>query len=274
MKDGHNNIQEEQGEAFVSKIVHSIDSSITIPDGEESWNYMRVRLNKLARRSRYKRIAWAGMAMASLSIIIASFNGTQEGFAFRNLFTVVKNVENGLVHVLFGETNQGDSEGAKTAPPPAHAVDGKNLGSSPEDQQEKVIKPEEVSLIEARKILDFPLRTVRFIPEGYTEYRIKVYPDAEGRYRRLRMEYKNVNGDIFSLTQQKLVEKSTGWQTSINELSGKIKDVVINGSPGILVLYTEGGARLEWLSGDVLLEIYGKLSEDVITQVADSVKLE
>ncbi|WP_147512897.1 DUF4367 domain-containing protein [Brevibacillus massiliensis] len=68
--------------------------------------------------------------------------------------------------------------------------------------------------------------------------------------------------------QRSLAENSTGWRTTINEASGIIKDVDINGANGVSVLYTEGGARLEWLSDNVMLDIYGKLTEEQIPAIA------
>ncbi|MFM1655733.1 DUF4367 domain-containing protein [Brevibacillus sp. B_LB10_24] len=269
--------RENQLDSFASKAVNSMYSQINIPSGEESWKQMQAKLLKMQRRSRRKRTIKIGLAIAGFSILIGSFfSTTNESFAFRNLFTMVKSAEQGLVHILFGENKPVDTSGAKTPPPPDYLPDQATVaGSSPvadDSQSDEIVKPEITTVEQASKKLDFQIRHAGYIPEGFSEFKVKLYQDADGKYRILRIEYKNNEEDLFVLTQRNLVENSTGWRTTINEASGIIKDVDINGTNGVLVQYTEGGARLEWLSDNVMLDIYGKLTEDQILAIARSLQ--
>lgn len=268
MKPDNNFNCNQQQEAFASKAVHSIDSRIDIPDGEETWKKMQNKMSRITRRSRRKRLVTICAAVASLSIIVGSFSGAvNESFAYKSLFTRIKEARDGLVSILYGK-QQNDPKNAKTLPPPDYAPDKAN-----NNQADHIVQPLEMSLEQARSSADFLLRTGYTIPEGYTEYRIKVYPDADEKKRTVRMEFKNTNSEILILTQRKLIEDGTGWKSTINEASGRIKEVNINGSTGILVLFTGGGSRLQWLADDVIFDINGKLSEEDILAFADSVKL-
>lgn len=135
-----------------------------------------------------------------------------------------------------------------------------------------VVRPEKVTLEQARKKLDYALQVPSVLPDGYALDRVEIFKDADGVYRLSDLTYLHSSGQMLDISQKKLSTDSSGANTTINQVAGTVKEVDVNGYKGILVLYTVGGSRLEWLVQDVKVEIYGKLGEGDMLKLAKSIK--
>ncbi|MBD3918998.1 DUF4367 domain-containing protein [Paenibacillus sp. PR3] len=270
-----NNQKDDKNNQLASAI-SDLYSSIDIPNGEAAWRRMQTRLIQQQKRSHRKRAFKIGIAIAGVSLILGTFaTSPKESYAsMRSFFTMVKDAKQGVVDILFGEKERTNTNGAITAPPPDAL--GSKVGqenSSTSSTMSGGIVVEEVTTLEtARNKLDYKMRLADYVPNNFSLNRVRLFLDTDKIYHSIRIEYKNEAGEFFFITERQLNTDGTGWKSSINESSGKIEDVSINGLNGVLVLYTEGGMRLAWLWDDVLVEIQGKLSEEQVLKIARSMK--
>ncbi|CAG7626918.1 hypothetical protein PAESOLCIP111_02863 [Paenibacillus solanacearum] len=277
MSDGRemNRMAPEQ-DAAMKETVRSLYESLQVPEGEPAWRKLQARLQAAQRRRRRWKSVKIGSAIAACSMLIGlSFGGLSPTSAFMNWFAMVRQNDDGMVNVFFGSTKKIDTTGAKTPPPPEYAKAGSGSVPTPiggPSANGGVVHPEKVTVEEAKKKLDYALQVPAALPEGYGLDRVEIYKDADGVYRLSDLTYLHASGHMLDISQKKLSTDSSGANTTVNQAAGTIKEVDVNGYNAILVLYTVGGSRLEWLVQDVKIEIYGKLGEEDMMKLARSMK--
>ncbi|CAG7646681.1 DUF4367 domain-containing protein [Paenibacillus allorhizosphaerae] len=277
MSDGQGKHRiESEHDVPIRETVKTIYENLHVPDGEQAWGKLQVRLQTAQRRRKRWKSVRIGSAIAACSILIGlSFGSLSPTSAFKNWFEMVRQTDDGMVNVFFGSTKKADTTGAKTTPPPEYAKAGNGSVPMPiggPSANGGVVHPEKVTVEEAKKKLDYALQVPAVLPEGYALDRVEIYKDTDGVYRLSDLTYLHASGQMLDISQKKLSSEGTGANTTINQAAGTIKEVDVNGYNAILVLYTVGGSRLEWLVQDVKIEIYGKLGEEEIMKLAKSMK--
>ncbi|GGH34389.1 DUF4367 domain-containing protein [Paenibacillus segetis] len=271
MSPDNNEITEEQLEQFTKCAVQAIHAQIEIPDPEESWKKMRIQLRKRNQRSRWLRASQLGVAIACISIAIGIFAANPNpAYAVKQVIQIIKDTQEGIIHIFFGERDAPPSNGMLTPPPPD--ITGEKTIPSPITSVPLVTEPKQVSIEEATKLAKFHVLSPEWIPNGYQVDSIQLYPNSDGEYHILRIEYHNKDTELISYMQRWMNESGTQMQTNVQENAGTIKSVQLNDSEGVTIMYEHGGGRIEWLTPDTstLLQISGNLTEEQLLRMAKS----
>ncbi|MCY9664961.1 DUF4367 domain-containing protein [Paenibacillus alginolyticus] len=256
---------EKLSDSELKQAVKSAYDDITIPGGTLAWERMQEKISVQSKKRRqYTQTLRFGIAVVIVTLVIGLVIPTSSAFAFQKLFTIVKKAQNGVVQVLYG-TQKNNIQGARTVPPPGYDAVRINENS------DQIVQPLVTSLEEANKKLSFHIAVPSILPANYNMERVKLFPDDDKEYHYVLVEYRK-NDEFILLSEKKLIEKSTGWKSTITETAGRIVPVEVGGYEGILIEYTEGGARIEWLKDNILFEIYGKLNGDEMLELAQSLK--
>lgn len=272
MSLNNNEITEEQLEQFTKSAVQAIHAQIDIPDPDESWKRMHVLLRKRNQRSRWLRASQLGIAIACISIVIGLFSvNPNPTYAFKQVVQIIKDTREGIVHILFGEREDIPNNGMLTPPPPditgEQSIPTQTTTSAP-----VVSEPKQVSLEEASKLAKFKVHSPVWIPAGYQLDSIQLFPDTEGVYCILRIEYRNEATELISYMQKLIKESSSPMQTTVKDTAGVVKSVQLNDSEAVVIMYTHGGGHIEWLTPDMstMLQITGNLTEEEMIKMANS----
>lgn len=269
MNPNNKELTEEQLEQLAKSAVQAIHAQIDIPDPDEAWKKMHVQLRKRKQRSKWIRVSQLGVAIACISVVIGLFStNPNPAYAFKQVVKIVKDTQEGIIHILFGGAKESPSNRMLTPPPPD--FDGEPFDASQQTSEPVISVPKQVSIEEAAKIAEFAVLSPDWFPDGYHLDTVEVYPDLQGNNRIVRMEYRNEASELISYMQRSFIEVSQ--QSSVNESAGTVKSVQIHQGEGVVILYTLGGGRIEWLApdGSVLLQISGNLTEEELIKMANS----
>jgi hypothetical protein len=267
----HNNIyaKQEPGDEEISNLMNSLYESIDIPDEEASYHLFQKRLARAKIRSRRFKILRTSFAIAACSLLIISFNGqTRQSYAFSNFFNMAKEVQEGFVYLIYGNKDSQNTNRAKTPPPPDSV--GQKGDANQSGSGSGLVQPEQINLEEAANKLDFPLLIPQRLPAGYYLKRATIYPDSSRHYDTIRIEYVDAAGSILFIVEKKMNDNGSSWQTAVSSDAGSIKEVKINGHKGQLIAYKEGGVHVEWLTGDTVIQVHGKITEEQIMDLSNS----
>lgn len=255
----------------VKQAVEHYRDSIPIPDHDRAWEQMRGKIKADARRSRVSRWMKIGAAVVCLSFVVSIMTGTiQRTSAYTNLYSLVKKVHNGLVTMIFSDTDEIETSDALTPPPP----DRNSPQASPSPHEMTVGNGtfETVSLEEARRKVAFNFRIPDYAVEGCRLQEVGIIEVGEGVYPVIRLSYSADGQPPYNITQRLVAPEELLSGTIIEETDGTIRDVAVDGMRGILIEDTNGGTKLEWLDDQVVTVISGGLSEDELLKVAQSMK--
>lgn len=269
MNPNNKELTEEQLEQFAKSAVQAIHAQINIPDPDEAWKKMHVQLRKRNQRSKWIRVSQLGIAIACISVVIGLFStNPNPAYAFKQVVKIIKDTQEGIVHILFGGAEERPNNGMLTPPPPD--IVGEPIDLSQETSEPVISVPKQVSIEEAAKHAEFAVLSPDWFPDGYHLDTVEVYPDLQGNNRIVRMEYRNEASELISYMQRSFNDSSQ--KTSISETAGTVKSVQIHQGEGVIILYILGGGRIEWLApdGSILLQISGNLSEEELIKMANS----
>jgi hypothetical protein len=254
MTDNHNE------DELLKRMLRDLHNSIEIPDGTDSWNAMKSKWNRRERRKKHMRrlrLA-AGLVCAALllSFLIAN-NGSR---AYASISSFFKDIQNHMIEI-FLKKPAANPKDALTSPP---SGEGTIIGASN-------AAPEKVTLSEAKEKLAFPVLLPSTLPEPYRLHEIRLFKEADNQYRSIYLEYSDPQGSIIKLSERMIVENS-GIKTEIPEGAGAVKDVKINGNPGVLMILPEGMVNVEWIADDIKISLSGYLSEQEALDWANAIQ--
>lgn len=268
--------QQNELDIMAKKAIRSLYEHIEneTPDPSTAWKTMQTKLQHKKKRHNWLKLSAIAASIACISFVVGMFStGSSPAYALKQMIQVVKDAQAGIIHIMYGgDTEISDhAHEAKTAPPP-DVIEGNvpSEGSSPGTPV--ISEPIEVSLNDAISQADFPIYIPQQLPHHVQLTKVELYPDIDGVYQMARIEYLSQDNDLISLTERKLNTEGTPWNTSIDEHAGKVTSIKIQNKEAILVEYTDGGGRIEWLdpSGAYLLQLTGNLTSDELTQMAES----
>lgn len=249
MMDNHNKISEEQ----LKKMLIQAHQDVEIPDGEQSWLGVKVRLDRINKRKLWFNRIKIGFAIACTSLVISITFTTDLSTAYSHFSNLIKKMQENVVSIFFEEPKEyqmDESSKAKTSPPPS-------LTTGMDDAKEKLL---------------FHIAVPTYIPAGYELDIVRIYRDSDGEYRTAFMEYVNEDGRIIQLNQRMIAEESTPVISSTHE-SSTINDVFINGNAGVIIIHENEYIQLEWLTSErIKMSLFGFIPEDKILLMASSLK--
>jgi hypothetical protein len=243
-----------------------------IPDPNAAWIKMQAQLQKSKKRYHWFKMSSIAVAVACIFLTVTIFStGTSPAYAFKKMIQVVKDAQAGIVQIMYGSDEvTTPSNEAKTAPPPEFSQDD-HAGTVQPDAM-VVLDPVEVSLNDAMLQKDLPFYMPQQLPDQVQLDKIELYPDVNGIYQMVRIEYLKQDGNLISFIERKLNSSGIPWSTGVNESAGKVTSIQIQHNEAILVEYTEGGGRVEWLdpSETYLFQLTGDLSSEELVQMAEN----
>jgi len=246
-------MSEQEKERMIKKMVEEDYRSIQVPDPTESWKKMHARLQQHRRKRIWANRLKIAFGIVILAIVIETATTADIPKTYAHVSTLFREMKDRVAEYFFNRTSDQGSDEALTTPPPV------DIGAV-------AAIPEEMTLAEAKKKLSFPLLQPDFLPNTFSLDIVRVYQES-GQYNHVYLEYANESGEIF-----KLVEMFIGKSEVRSDLStdaGQIRDIFIGNDPAILMLMPEM-SYLEWLSDDVKVSISGKLNEQEIIRIAES----
>lgn len=276
MSPENNDNQQQELDVLAKKTVQSLYERIEneTPDPGAAWKTMQAKLQHKRKRHSWLKVSTIAASIAFITFIVGTLStGLSPAYALQQMIQVVKDAQAGLVHIMYGgdTTSTDHTNGAKTPPPP-DLIEGDAPSEAPSPETPVISDPIEIGLNEAIRQADFPIYTPAYVPNHVDLEKVELYPDIDGVYQMVRIEYLSPEGSLISLTQRKLNTEGTPWNTSVEEHAGKVSSIQVHQREAILVEYEEGGGRIEWLdpSNTYLLQLTGKLSSEELIQMAES----
>ena len=265
----HNEL-DDLAKQTVQRLYKQIENNI--PDPNAAWIKMQGQLQKRKKRYHWFKMSSVAAAIACIFLTVGILStGSSPAYAFQQMIQIVKDAQAGIIHIMYGGDEVTDPhDDAKTAPPPDVAQG--DIQSSPiQPDATLILDPVEVSLNDALLQSDVPIYMPQTLPDQVELEKIELYPNEEGIYQMVRIEYIQVNGNLISLTERKLNSHGTPWNTSVDQEAGKVTAIQIQHREGILVEYAEGGGRVEWLdpTNRYLLQLTGNLSSEELVKMAE-----
>lgn len=274
MSPENNENQHNELDTMARKTVQRLYKQIenNTPDPNAAWIKMQGQLQKRKKRYQWFKMSSVAAAIACILLTVGIFSsGSSPAYAFQQMIQIVKDAQEGIIHIMYGSDEVTDPhDDAKTAPPPD--VSQGEVHSSPiEPEATSILDPVEVSLNDALLQSDIPIYMPQSLPDQVQLDKIELYPNAEGNYQMVRIEYVQSNGNLISLTERKLNPHGTPWNTSVDQEAGEVTPIQIQHREGILVEYAEGGGRVEWLdpTNRYLLQLTGNLSSEELVKMAE-----
>jgi hypothetical protein len=275
MSPENNENQHNELDTMAKQIVQRLYKQFenNTPDPNAAWIKMQGQLQKRKKRYQWFKMSSVAAAIACIILTVGIFStGSSPAYAFKQMIQIVKDAQEGIIHIMYGteEVVTDPHDDAKTAPPPD--VSQGDVHSSPiQPEATLILDPVEVSLNDALLQSDVPIYMPQSLPDQVQLDKIELYPNVEGIYQMVRIEYVQSNGNLISLTERKLNPHGTPWNTSVDQEAGKVTSIQIQHREGILVEYAEGGGRVEWLdpSNRYLLQLTGKLSSEELLKMAE-----
>jgi len=132
-------------------------------------------------------------------------------------------------------------------------------------------------LTDTQNLINFDLRVPQYMPKDYYLEKINVL-NSNNEQEIVFLHYTNINSK--EDTQKSFIQieqesNPNGINISLNllrEKDTKIKKAKIHGNEYILVFYKNGFSKLMWDIGNISYTIQGKISEDEMLKIAESMR--
>lgn len=247
--------EKELDQLINSHLSMDLDGFVEVPDIDNQWQKIKDQLLKdkpaIKRTfSKQKKI----LAAAIILISIGSIN-----FLYPNNANAVGGKIAEFFNHIVGKTTQNKTETYKSGIDPG----------VPKIQDIGDIFEKEVTLAEAQTLVHFKLATPSYLPNKASSSRVLLSSSGTDVYQ-ITIDYiLNENVIVFS---QQFIANEISHGTLYDTDDTVIKDLLVNGSPASLFMSKNGINTLNWQSRGLLLQIKGKISEEEITKIANSVK--
>ncbi|THF84594.1 DUF4367 domain-containing protein [Cohnella fermenti] len=264
-------MQDEFDKLFDAAFDEAVKKHTAAPSPDRLWEKTEQLLHRKSKRRR--RLRSLPLIACSFALGAFAFGAPKASEAFDPFFQKVKQFPEGIVNVIFGTA--GNSDGAKTAPPPEFetaapareegaVADGTEVGAS--DRQDQFTSWEEV-----RKLHDWLAPADSAIPAGYKRIRVTaIYESGSGRLGTVIGQYESSDGKELTIHIHKLVEKEGGGM-AYDTSSGTLEKVVIKGEEAYLFLPADGYSTLDWISGKWRVSIVGHLEREALIALANGI---
>lgn len=246
----------------LKKALQRIYQNIDIPDSSKSWAIVQKRLNKRKRLMKRLNILKVSSAIIVCSLMINLVFMISLPEVHSQVSGLFKRVSHNLIEIFLHQQEKPSDDKAKTPPPPD---DFANNNGSIDDITE-------VSLEEAKIKASFQLLIPTYIPEEFKLETVRLFSNSN-KINNVHIKYSNSNGDIISVLQQKFEGVTTDVKATMAIGSGNYKEVIIGNNTAILMIADKGNPIIEWFTEDyILLRISGKVSENELVDIANSLK--
>ncbi|ASS68304.2 MULTISPECIES: DUF4367 domain-containing protein [unclassified Paenibacillus] len=230
-----------------------------VPDPEISWMKVKKQLGRRAkRRSRMKVLPYIA---ASFLVGAVLLGGPVKSQAFP-FFHAVKSIQDDVVKLIFGSGGDNAVE-PKTAPPPEHSGPEGSVDESGGTTEQQSFH----SLADAKAHADMELPAMNYVPDGYELKEAIILSSKKGKSDSATITYSSSEGKIFTVTVRNV--RAGELVTTGGGLDG-IREIKIGGSNAYLFHSEKDGiSSLEYMKSNLFILIYGVLSPEDITSIAE-----
>lgn len=239
-----------------SHLSKELNANIEVPDINNQWPKIEKQIleedNIPVIKNPFltqKRIVMA----ATVLISIGSLN-----FLYPNNANALGGKIGEFFNYIVGETTQNKTETYKQANDPGMPK-VQNLGSN----IEKEVTPDQ-----AKASIPFQLATPTYLPPETNTRRVILTSLGADVYQ-VSMEY-NLNDKVIVFSQRNSAN-GTSRGSLYDTDDTVVKDLVVNGSPAMLFMSKNGINTLKWQLRGLLLQITGKITEEEIKNIANSI---
>lgn len=132
-------------------------------------------------------------------------------------------------------------------------------------------KQETMTLDEAQKITGFNIMTPKSVPDGFDLRDVTAVIRDTGGSDEVQLHY--VRGEeMYTINELDLSDKTMGFVQGVDREDTELRNVNIHAKEGKLFLFKDGTNKLIWEMNHILFEIESSLSEEMLIQIAESIK--
>lgn len=248
--------EEEFDKILKNHLSEELDSNIEIPDIDNQWEKIKQQIlitddipKTQKRFFNQKRIVVAAVIVISIGAI--TFSSPNNANAFGGKIAEFFNY-------IVGKTTQNKTETYKQD----------DESGVPKVQDIGDIFEKEVNLEQAQDSIPYRLAIPNYLPHEANKRRVVLSSLGADVYQ-ITIEY-NFNKDVIVFSQQNSAN-GTSRGTLYDTDDTVTKNLSINGNDAILFMRKSGINTLNWQLRGLLLQITGKLSEQEITKIAQSI---
>lgn len=128
---------------------------------------------------------------------------------------------------------------------------------------------ESLDLEKAREISDFLIRVPQSVPAEFNVSQVKAIRNPNEKIQEVYLIYQGEKR-AFVIREQAIDEK-TSLGTAVNLSDTEVLDIHIKGAKGTLFQYQNGVSRLVWMSDRHSFSIEGRLTQEEIISIAESI---
>lgn len=223
-------------------------NNIKCPPKDEIWSNIKKELVKKQKRSIKRRNLVA-------SVIILIFTG----FFFVSGPTYVGAFANKIIKSIINITDNTFNISKKVS------LEADDIGKEFDDPR----------LAETQSIINFELAVPRYMPKDYYLEKINVLNN--NKQQEVVSLYYTVDKEDEEKEFIQIDQESDPHSTSISlnllrEPNTEMKEIKVHGTEYVLILYKNEFCKLMWDKGNVSYTIHGKISEDEMLKIAQSMK--
>lgn len=223
----------------------------------ETWKIIDQRLKKEEQKKRFfSKRAKVYVAVLVLMLVLVPLLHPQNVTAF-SWFTKYFSVIQGKITHLMGSSGQSESSGDQ---PPLQ-----NQFSVVQDNMHN----EQMSLEEAQKHAKFEIKIPKYIPDGYELKDVTILVTDHQKSNAIELNY--IKGSEVLSIKEMFVESQMGYGTTFDNEDVKIKEVNIKNRKGTLLTFKNESNQLIWDAPRYHFELRGKITEDEIIKIAESI---
>jgi len=249
--------EKELDRLIETQLLNELDANIEVPNINNQWQKIKQQILEETDSpsikkpfSNQKKIVVA----ATILLSIGSLN-----FLYPNNANALGGKIGEFFNYIVGKTTQNKTETFKQI----------NDTSIPKVQDIGDISEKEVTLAQAQTSIPFILATPSYLPHESNIRRVLLSSLGADVYQ-ISIEYK-LNENVFVFSQQNSAN-GTSRGSLYDTDDTVVKDLTVNGSPATLFMRKEGINTLNWQIRGLILQITGKITEEDICMIANSIK--
>jgi len=207
------------------------------------------------KKSTSKQYWYASAIAVTLILLVVSL------FPFKNVSA------SGWLSRIFVQTYGTVTNLVQSIGTPSSLEDKKSF---PPEMTAHEVTQEKMTLSNAQNATKFKIMIPEYMPSGYALQDVSVLMGSDHFSDEVTLNYKS-GVDYLYITELAINEQLQSSSGSDND-DTRIKSVTVNGQEGTLLVFKDGSKQLMWNAASVHLVIRGKLSEEAILNIAQSMK--
>lgn len=248
--------EKELDQIIIDQLSKEMASNIEVPDIDDQWQKIKKRIieeNIVPARQKkvFNRKGLAFAAAILLTIGSVTFLYPNNANAFGGKIAEFFNY-------IVGKTTHNKTETYKQ-PNDFSIPKVQNLGNNIE---------KEVTMDQAQSLIPFKLAIPSYLPAEAKTKRIVLISLGADVYQ-ISIEY-NLKDQVIVFSQQNSANgTSRGSLYDTDDTS--VKDLIVNGNPALILMSKNGINTVNWQLRGLMLQIRGKIAEEEITKIANSI---